>query len=61
MPFDDYASFCNDGESIRVFEDSPDGSDDKTMNFYKFVKNYFFDIGVEMKGDFSNDLCDFGD
>lgn len=59
--WDGCASFCNDGESIRVFEGNPDGSDDKTMSFYKFVRNYSFGIGVEMKGGSSNDLCDFGD
>ncbi len=45
------ASFLNDGKSVKVFEGSPDGSDDAVMSFYKFVKNYSFGIGVELKGE----------
>ena len=38
----------NQEEMIKVFEGNPDGSDDKVMSFYKFVKNYSFGIGVEI-------------
>lgn len=51
--WDGCASFFNDGESIRVFEGNPDGSDDTTMSFNKFVKNYSFGIGVEMESGFN--------
>lgn len=40
----------NKKEMIKVYEGNPNGSDDKIMSFYHFVKNYTFGIGVEMKG-----------
>ena len=32
------ASFLNDGKSVKVFEGSPDGSDDAVMSFYNKKK-----------------------
>lgn len=38
------ATILNDGETIRVFEGSEDGSDDKNITTTEFINNYDFII-----------------